>query len=345
VSFFRAFRGLLLASTFTIKPALAQIPAQYEPPAPPAPVSPPDAIADPPVAAPTTPPPLISPPTPRAVVVEPAPTVAPRSEHRLVWKYARFRWWEYVAAGAVTVGNLSMEALYQSQPAQSWHEPVLFDGAVRGWLKADTKDWERHATYIADYTWYATQWYVLADSIVTPLVSDKLNADVAFQLTLLNWQAVGLTGLLARVTHVTIGRTRPSLQGCSDDPEAENRCEFRGASFLSGHAAMTTASAGVGCMNHAYLPLYGGGVADALVCPVLLTGAATVGVLRIVTDKHWISDVIAGWALGGVIGFGLPYALHYSPSAVRSALQPRPNMAFIPWADSSSGGLQLVGLL
>jgi membrane-associated phospholipid phosphatase len=108
---------------------------------------------------------------------------------------------------------------------------------------------------------------------------------------------------------------------------------------------MTTASAALGCLNHKYLPLYGGGVADALVCPVLLTGAAAVGVSRIINDKHWISDVMVGWAVGGLIGFGLPYGLHYAPSAVKVALQPTPQTAIVPWANEESGGLRFVGLL
>jgi hypothetical protein len=267
-----------------------------------------------------------------------------KTKRRLNWTYPRFRWWEYVAAGAVTVGNVSVEFAYQSKPKERWHSPILFDAEVRKALKGNEK-WAQIATDVGDWSWYGVQNYVLLDGIITPLVSDKLNGDVALQLTLLNWQAVGLTGLVSRAAHITTGRTRPSLQGCSNEEDAENKCEFRGASFFSGHAAMTTASAALGCLNHHYLPLYGGGVADAIVCPVLLTGAATVGVARIVNDKHWISDVLVGWAVGGAIGFGLPYALHYAPSAVKVAMQPTPNTALVPWADETSGGVRFVGSL
>jgi membrane-associated phospholipid phosphatase len=274
-----------------------------------------------------------------------AAPVVEKSQRRLKWTYPRFRWWEYVAAGAVTIGNVSLEVAYQSaQPKERWHGPVLFDGPVRDVLKGDEKA-IRTATLVGDWTWYGVQNYVLLDGILTPLLSDKLNADVALQLTLLNWQAVGLTGLLSRTSHVAIGRTRPSLQGCSNEEGAKNKCEFRGASFFSGHAAMTAVSAALGCVNHHYLPLYGGGLADALVCPVLLTGAATVGVARMVTDRHWVSDVLVGWAVGGGLGFGLPYLLHYGPTAVKVAMRPTRTTAFVPWADETSGGLRFVGML
>jgi PAP2 superfamily len=306
----------------------------HEPP--PAPVRAPAPAADPALATPSA-----AAKAPPSVLARPAEQ---KPKRRLNWTYPRFRWWEYVAAGVVTVGNVTMEVAYQSQPKERWRNPVLFDAPVRDALKGN-EEVAQIATDVGDWTWYGVQNYVLLDGIVTPLVSDKLNGDVAFQLTLLNWQAVGLTGLLSRAAHVTIGRTRPSLQGCSHERGAKNKCEFRGSAFFSGHASMTTASAALGCLNHSYLPLYGGGLADAVVCPVLLTGAATVGVARIVNDKHWVTDVLAGWAVGGVIGFGLPYALHYGPSAVRVALQPTPNTALLPWADQTSGGLRFVGML
>jgi PAP2 superfamily len=308
------------------------------------PASPPS--SEPPSPAPAAPPQRAAPPataaegTPRAVTKP----VEKKTERRLKWTYPRFRWWEYAAAGAVTIGNVTMELAYQAKPKERWHDPILLDGPVRKAFKGN-REWAQIATDVGDWTWYGVQNYVLLDGIVTPLVSDKLNADVALQLTLLNWQAVGLTGLISRAAHVTVGRTRPSLQGCSNDEDAENKCEFRGASFFSGHTAMTTASAALGCLNHSYLPMYGGGIADDIVCPVLITGAATVGVARIVNDKHWMTDVLAGWAVGGLIGFGLPYALHYGPSAVRVALRPTPTTAFVPWADPTSGGLRFVGML
>ena len=357
-SFARVGGSAALVALFCSRAAVAQIPISVPPDAPadaaelpapavlPAPVTEEAAPATTPAGAAAAPPtapvaPAATKPNPAAVVAKPAP----KAEHRLIWRYPRFRWWEYVGAAAVTVGNVAVEAAYQSQPKEHWHEPVLFDSAVRKWLNTDSQSVHRTATDVGDYTWYAIQYYVLADGIVTPLVSDKLNADVAFQLTLLNWQAVGLTGLLARFTHITAGRTRPELQGCSNEEGSKNKCDFRGASFLSGHAAMVTASAALGCMNHYALPLYGGGLADDLVCPVLLTGAGTVGVMRMIADRHWATDVLAGWALGGIVGVGMPWLLHYSPAAVRSVMRPTPQTALIPWGNETSGGLQLMGEL
>jgi hypothetical protein len=294
--------------------------------------------------------------TPALAQAEPAEPVAADSEafappkpverpHRIVWHYPRFRWWEYAAAGAVAVGNVSLEILYKSHPEDKWNGPILADATVRKWLLVEDPAAQRKANQLSDFGWYGSTWYVLLDGIITPLASDRLNADVAFQLTLLNWQAIGLSGLLARLAHDTAGRSRPSLQGCSDEPESTNKCEFRGASFVAGHAMMTSANAGLACANHYALPLYGGGVADALVCPVMVTTALSVGVLRMIADKHWFSDTVVGWAAGGSIGFGLPWLLHYGPTAVRRVASPFPDTALVPWVDEKSGGLQLIGRL
>lgn len=264
------------------------------------------------------------------------------TQHRLVWKYPRFRLWEYIAAGAVSAGNISFEIAYSKNPRDRWTGPILLDGPARDFFRGGTAESRTLADDISDYMWHGSTYYVLLDGLLTPLVSDKFNYDVAFQLTLLNWQAVGATGLLARLTHVTVGRTRPSLEGCSDDPDAENRCEFRGASFIAGHAAMTSANAGLACANHQNLKLYGGGIADAAVCPLMVTAAAGVGVLRIIADKHWLSDTIVSWVLGGSIGYGLPYLLHYRH--VQKVVSPLPNTALLPWGDRTSAGVRFTGL-
>lgn len=267
---------------------------------------------------------------------------AKSNEHRLVWNYPRFRLWEYVAAGAVTAGNISFEMAYSSNPRDRWTGPVLLDGPARDFFRGGTIESRLLADDISDYMWHGSTYYVLLDGLLTPLVSDKFNYDVAFQLTLLNWQAVGATGLLTRLAHITVGRTRPSLEGCSNDPNAENRCEFRGASFIAGHAAMTSANAGLACANHQNLKMYGGGIADAAVCPIMVTTAAGVGVLRIIADKHWLSDTIVSWVLGGSIGYGLPYLLHYRH--VQKVVSPLPNSALLPWGDATSAGVQFTGL-
>ena len=243
----------------------------------------------------------------------------------------------------VTAGNLTLEWVYRHEVEYSWNTPILADAATRKFLRAKTPEGRNRAADASDYIWHGTTYYALLDGIVTPLVTDRLNTDVAFQLTLLNWQAIGLTGVLVRLVHVSVGRSRPELQGCTNDPNSENPCEFRGASFVGGHAMMTSANAGLACANHYFLPMYGGGVADTLVCPVMVASALAVGTLRIVADRHWLSDTVPSWLVGGAIGFGMPYLLHYR--YVRDVISPLPNTALVPWATATSAGIDFMGQL
>lgn len=286
-----------------------------------------------------------------AARARPAPAPAPAREeviprerpHRLVWRYPKFRWWEYAAAGAVSLGNISFEVLYQAEPRERWTGPVLLDAGARKWLRADSQATRLRVDDVSDYLWHGSTYYVLLDGLLTPLVSDRFNTEVALQLTLLNWQAIGLTGLLARLTHVAVGRRRPMLEGCSNDPDSANPCRFEGASFIAGHAMMTSANAGLACANHLSLPLYGGGIADDLVCPVMVTTALSVGVMRIIADKHWLSDTVPSWLVGGAIGFGMPYLLHYR--YVRDVASPLPGTVLLPWADDTGAGVSFAGAL
>ena len=74
-----------------------------------------------------------------------------------------------------------------------------------------------------------------------------------------------------------------------------------------------------------------------LVWVVGLPLAAAVGVMRMGADKHYLSDVLVGAAVGSAFGFALPRLFHgrvdraSAPDAVRLRLVPAP------------GGLALTG--
>ena len=60
------------------------------------------------------------------------------------------------------------------------------------------------------------------------------------------------------------------------------------------------------CVQHSRLEIYGG-AADKIVCPAALAVAATTGLLRIVSDRHWASDVLGGAIFGTVLGAGVSW--------------------------------------
>lgn len=244
--------------------------------------------------------------------------------HRLEWKYPRFRSVEYIAAAFVTGTGLYMERAMRGLPDNNLLGGILLDNITRDALVAKTPEGRRTAGMISDFMWHPTQYYAVADAIFTPLVTDRGNIDVAMQMTLINWQVQGVAFLITRATHRAVGRTRPIRAGCKDNPDYDEVCSpgyHSGltGSFLSGHTAMSFAGAALTCSHHIALPLYGGNGFDAGICALSLTSAATIGALRVVADKHWWSDVIAGATVGLATGFGLPFLLHYgqrTPSKV-----------------------------
>lgn len=277
-----------------------------------------------------------------------SPRAVGEGRHRLTWTYPRFRVWQYLMSGALTGGNLYLQYGTGPFPDHRWSRPILFDAWARG-IRAETEEGRQRAARISDYMWHATQYYtVIVDSLLVPLAFDRVNVDVAVQMNLLNWQSIALSFFVLRLTHVTVGRARPSEYGCSNAEDAKLRCgEGTGPSFMGGHTAMAAAGAGLACAHHLAFPLYGGGAADIAACAVLSTSAVTVGVLRGVADKHWASDNIAGGLLGGAVGFGLPYLLHYSTGRREpwgASLLPR-GMALAPLMSDQVWGVGVSGWL
>jgi undecaprenyl-diphosphatase len=98
--------------------------------------------------------------------------------------------------------------------------------------------------------------------------------------------AVALTALVLGVK-ILVARDGPRDAGALG----------HGGAFPSGHAAAAAAVGLVGAL------LVGGGSVLARTVLLLLAvcWAALVGWSRVYLDLHWTSDVVAGWALGGLV--------------------------------------------
>jgi len=117
-------------------------------------------------------------------------------------------------------------------------------------------------------------------------------------------EAAAVSCFATNIVQIAAGRQRPYAhygpQG-SENPSDNT-------SFYSGHTSLAfslaVASGTVASMRgYSMAPwIWGSGLAVA----------ATTGYLRIAGDKHYITDVIAGAALGSAVGFALPYLFHRS---------------------------------
>jgi membrane-associated phospholipid phosphatase len=110
-----------------------------------------------------------------------------------------------------------------------------------------------------------------------------------------------------------VRRERPFKTAyCSENPSDPDCASGDSSSFLSGHASTAFTGAGLVCAHHGAMPLYGNKIADTGACATALAAATVTGGLRIVADKHYASDVIAGAALGLASGWLMPKLLHYT---------------------------------
>lgn len=270
-----------------------------------------------------------------------------KGEHRLNWTYPRFRYWEYAIA-ATTTAYFTYSVLADPRDiGWSWRKPLPGDEATRDLLVAEGHDGRRVAKNRSDRLWHITEFYPFADALVVNLLFDDFNVDVAWQMTLINWQGIAVMGSINRLTHDFLRRDRPALVGCKEEgPDYSRYClndsSIPRQSFLSGHAASVFFGAGATCAHHFAFPMYGHPVADVGICVLGLAAATTTGALRIVTDAHWMSDVVAGAITGFGAGWGLAYGLHYAWPL--NELQ-KAGMMIVPIATEEKVELTLLGSL
>lgn len=228
-------------------------------------------------------------------------------------QWARFTVAESIATASMAAGILVTQ-LALPDTERRLTGGVLLDDGTRDLLRADTLSAQHTMASVSDALLYALMVMPFADAAIAWVAHDA--PEVAAEMVAMNTQSMALTFLVTQVTKWAFGRARPYQAAClasaGDDPEAACPDESgHHESFLSGHTSMAFTSAGLICAHHENLPLYGGGAADPAACVMALAAATTVGTLRMTADRHYLSDVIMGAALGLVSGYALPSFLHY----------------------------------
>lgn len=190
-----------------------------------------------------------------------------------------------------------------------WRGGILFDEAVRDAMRARDVAPQELARTISDITLFAAILNAaVIDALLVPLVQD--DPDLAWQASMAHALALGLTLSVGEVIKRTAGRARPYERECQDEPGRVG-CQDVDAyqSFYSLHSGVAFTSAGVSCALHLHRSLYDDPAADATACTSALALAATTGALRVVSDRHYLSDVLIGGLLGFVVGYLVPLAI------------------------------------
>lgn len=220
---------------------------------------------------------------------------------------------EYIATASAFSAYLTLRFVAPKSEEAAWVRPILFDAPVRNALRI-------RARYGRDGTGAAAdvlEYMLLAQSLVIDpwLVAGlaRRSPHVGWQLFVLGAQGHSTAMLLNAASKLVVARERPYAEACRSDPGYHEACadgdRFR--SFYSSHSSISATSAGLACAHHTNVSLYKHSAADIAACAGAGLLALSVGALRIVSDEHWATDVIAGQLIGFSIGYFLPTLLYY----------------------------------
>lgn len=280
---------------------------------------------------------------PRVAAADEDASPTPRVEWNPRWQ--RFRWWEYGATPILGATSVYLH-YYAPLPAQpKWQGDNAFDDAFRGWLRADTVDGRARAGTIGDALWLGGTAMPFVVDVPVAFLAHR-QPRVAWQLLMMDLEANAVSGFINNALFYEVGRGRPSYASCAADSGYDPLCGGTGnnASFPSGHVLAIATAAGLTCVHHHYLPLYGDGIADASACAVMSLATVATGVTRIVADRHYMSDVLVGAAIGFGTGYGLPWALHYRAGASGAESEPS-RVVLVPFGAPGAVGLAAGGAL
>lgn len=230
-------------------------------------------------------------------------------------RWRRFTTGNYVLT--ITAWGFAMGGILLPVVPGRWSHSNEFDERVHRTLSIEDYPKGQWARDLSDL--------LLSTTVTFPLLFDSLivaywyrtSPDVAGQTALITTETLGVAAALQSMTSAITNRARPYVRNCGDLlPENLEDCNGRKPyrSFFSGHTTLSFAAAGVTCALHAQHDLFGDSAADAVACAANLLSAGTVGMMRIVGDQHFASDVLVGAGVGLAAGFGVPYLLHYAPS-------------------------------
>jgi hypothetical protein len=257
--------------------------------------------------------------------------------------WPRFRPSEWALTAGLGLNAAQALFLYPS-PKANWEGGILFDDAVRDAILLKNRDDRSIAATWSDNLYYLLGVYpmVVDTAIVTAGIHGA--GDVAFQMMMMNFESYALAGAVA-LTAEKLGRVRPMGADCARDPNYDGTCQTGAnlnASLLSGHTTVAFAGAALMCAHHANLPLYGSKLADGAACATGLVAATAAGVLRIMSDNHYASDVLLGSGVGVFAGYVWPSLWHYGFGGKGGVAG---SASFLPQVHARYGEVRLSGVL
>lgn len=215
-----------------------------------------------------------------------------------------------------------------------WDSHNDFDDSLRSGLRFSSGRARRTANVLSSVflagnaTLLMTDWVLQRDRYS---VTESLRRDSAWLLSDI---------LVGRSFKLATARERPFVPGCEAGVETFgcDKSDDRNAGFFSTHASLSSTLAGLLCARRLHRP--DRGAEDLWLCGAASGLALASGVMRVSADRHYATDVLAGWASGFVFGYALPTRFHYGNRPGREQ-DPRPPSHFVtPLVGSNFWGMR-----
>lgn len=203
------------------------------------------------------------------------------------------------------------------------------DLTIRSALKAHTENGLQAASITSDVLLYSlAPAPFLLDAFALTWWRDS-NRPQALRMLWIDAIAMSSTLLTTTAAKYSVHRARPYTIECTSSSPPSN-CSSKGAnrSFWSGHTSTAFTSASMICGHALTLEIFGSTrAAKVLGCSIPLTLATTTGLLRIVADRHYFTDVLTGAVVGGLFGALIPHLIG-ERITVSLDLGPSPQVSF-----------------
>lgn len=237
------------------------------------------------------------------------------------WQDPDLEWWPWLVSVPLFATALTIDATISPDSAR-WSGAGPIDRAFESWI-ASSPAGRRRAARVSDA--------FLGASFAAPILDAVLwhrkgtsRARFTYRLLMIDGLSLALTGLVSVATKHVVRRARPYDVPCRADESYSGSCDSssRFQSFISGHSAISFTGAALVC---AHQVLRGRSPLGHIQCAMSLATASITGAMRIVAERHYVSDV----AVGAVVGFLSGYLL---PMLFRRSFPPDPPPMHLPRA-------------
>jgi membrane-associated phospholipid phosphatase len=263
---------------------------------------------------------------------------------QLSWKseWPRHRLYEYLAIPVLGITTFTLRTQVDNPDHARLQGGLLFDRPMQDLLRLSNSDHRLMADTLSDFGFFGLQLYpFVVDVLLVSLIIHEL-PDIALELAVMTLQAFAISNTVVTFTKKVVGRERPYSEQCESegdhtDPECSGTERY--ASFFSGHTLGAFTGAGLICAQHQVLDLYEGGAVEEVACGSALALASVTGVLRVMSDRHWFSDVLTSAAIGLASGWLMPWLLHFQFDTGNTQNSAFNNGMLIPLLDDKVYGI------